>query len=158
MNKKLAIVLLIAAAGCRRQVQVTSTPTSTATTTPITSGSMGGAASAPDAVRSFLAAIVAQDVQALANVWGTKDGSIRRNVPMDEVEKRAIYLMRCLRHESYVVLHESPAAGGDRVMMIQLKRGPLAPSGLFTTTAGPQGRWYVSNLDTEAFNSICTAR
>ena len=155
--KNLAIVLLLVAAGCQRQVAVSTTPTTTASP-PAVTGSVPGAASASDAVRLFLAAITAQNVQALADVWGTKDGSIRRNVPMDEVEKRAIYLMRCLRHESYVVQTESPAAGGDRVMMIQLKRGPLAPSGLFTMTEGPQGRWYVSNLDTEAFNSICTAR
>jgi hypothetical protein len=156
--KKLAIVLLFVAGGCHRQVNVSSTPTSTATPTPITSGVTGGAASATDALRQFLAAIMAQDVQALANVWGTKQGSIRNTVPMDQVEKRAIYLMRCLRHDSYAVQNETPAAGGDRVMTVQLKRGTLAPSGMFTMSIGPQGRWYVSNLDTPAFNSICTAK
>ncbi len=156
--KKLAIVLLFVAAGCHRQVNVSSTPTSTAGTTPATSANVAGAASAQDAVRRFLAAAAAQDVQAMVNVWGTKDGSIRNTVPMDNVEKRAIYLIRCLRHESFTIQNETPAAGGDRVFMIQLKRGNLAPSGLFTTTPGPQSRWYVSNLDTEAFNSICSAR
>ena len=119
---------------------------------------MAGAGSARDAVGKFLGAAQAQDVQAMVNVWGTKDGSIRNTVPMDNVEKRAIYLIRCLRHDSYSVLTETPAAGGDRVMTVQLKRGNLAPSGMFTTTIGPQGRWYVSNLDTEAFNSICSAK
>jgi hypothetical protein len=156
--KKLAIVLLFVVAGCRRQVVVTSAPTSTTSTTPITSGSTGGAASATDALRQFLTAAVAQDVQAMVNVWGTKQGSIRKTVPMDEVEKRAIYMMRCLRHDTYVVLNESPAAGGERAFMVQLKKATLAPSGMFTTTPGPEGRWYVSQLDLPAFSSLCTAK
>jgi hypothetical protein len=157
--KKLAIVLLFVAAACHRQVQVSSTPSSTPGTTPATSGNVAGAATARDALRMFLAAAVAQDVQAMASVWGTaKDGSVRNTQPVDQVEKRAIYMMRCLRHDSYTVQGETPAAGGERVFMVQLKRGTLAPNGLFTITPGPQGRWYVATLDLEAFNSICSAR
>ena len=94
----------------------------------------------------------------MANVWGTREGSIRQTQPVDQVEKRAIYMMRCLRHDTMSILSETPAAGGDRVFMVQLKLGNLAPSAMFTTAPGPQGRWYVSTLDLEAFNSICSAR
>jgi hypothetical protein len=155
--KKLAIVLLFVAAACHRQVQVSSTPSST-TTKAVTSSDLAGAPSAQDALRLFLAAVVAQDVQAMANVWGTKQGSIRKTVPMDEVEKRAIYMMRCLRHDTYAVLNETPAAGGDRVFMVQLKKGSVAPSATFTTTIGPEGRFYLSQLDLPAFSSLCTAK
>ena len=100
----------------------------------------------------------AQDIQAMSDIWGSKSGPARATMDTDEMEKRLIYLMRCLRHDSYSILNEQTLAGGDRQFNVQLKRGALAPSTTFTTTTGPQGRWYLVTLEPEPLNQICTSK
>lgn len=153
--KKLAIVALLVFAGCRRQVQVTSVPTASAA-----NANAPGAATPREAVQLFLATAKAQDLQAMSNIWGSAAGPARTSAVMSaaELEQRQIVLMRCLRHDSYAILHESPAKGGERVFTVELRKGTLTPRANFTTALGPENRWYLREFQLEALNSICTSR
>src|SRR5687767_5661290 len=141
--KKLAIVLLLVVAGCRREVKVGSVPDVNA----------AGAATAREAVQRFLATAKAQDVQAMSNIWGSSAGPARTTMDRTQLEQRAIYMMRCLRHDSYMILTETPAADGERIFGVQLKRGTLTAVSNFTATPG-QGRWFLRQLQLEPLNPI----
>src|SRR5262245_3387902 len=71
--KKLAIVVLLVFTACHRKVTVTSAPTATV-------DANAGAATARDALQKFMAAGKAQDLQAMAEIWGSKSGSARANM------------------------------------------------------------------------------
>lgn len=154
--KKLAIVVLLVFAGCRRQVQVTSTPTAT----PPPNANATGAATAREAVQLFLATAKAQDLQAMSNIWGSAAGPARTGGVMSaaDLEQRQIVLMKCLRHDSYTILSEAPAKGGERVFSVELRKGTLMPKANFTATPGPESRWYLREFQLEALNQICSSR
>ena len=75
-----------------------------------------------------------------------------------ELDQRIIYMMRCLRHDTATVLAESPAEGSKRINSVQLKYVALTAVTDFTTTPGPEGRFYVETLQLEKVNVICSAR
>jgi hypothetical protein len=158
--KKLAIVIFLVVAGCRRQVNVTTstTPTTTPPASPEILSSGSGAATPREAVQKFMAAGKAQDLQAMADIWGSKAGPARSTMPKEELEKRVIYLLRCLRHDSFSILSETPVAGGDRQYEVQVRRGTLSPSSSFVATPGPKDRWYVREFQPEPLNSICVSK
>ena len=157
--KKLAIGVLVvwAAAACRRQAVVTSAPPNAA---PAASNATGGA-TANEALLKFLAAIKVQDLQAVSNVWGTKDGPAatdRRYMTVEMMEQRIIIMTRCFRHDSWSIRNETPLVGGDRQFTVELKYRTLTVSRDFTATPGPQSRWYISNIQMEPASPICSAR
>jgi hypothetical protein len=146
--KKLAIVLLFALASCRRQVQVGSPPAANAP----------GASSPREALQRFMTAAKAQDIQAMSNVWGTSQGPARSTMEKDELEKREIIMMTCLKHDSYRVLGEAPAPAGERVMAVEVKFKGLTPSTNFTSVRGPSERWYIRTLELEPLGEICATK
>jgi hypothetical protein len=152
--KKLAVVVLLVVAGCQRKVEVGSVPSAT----PVANAS--GAATAREALQLFLATAKAQDLQAMSNIWGSASGSARSSSVMSasELEQREIVLMKCLRHDSYTVHGETPAAGGERVFSVELKLGTLMPRTDFTATPGPAGRWYIRTFDLDRLQQICQKR
>src|SRR4051812_42258824 len=82
--KKLLIVLLLAAA-C----------TTTNTVIPATSQAPSQGLGPRPALDQFLAAVRAQDLQAMSLAWGNKDGPVRDSKIMtrDEVERREVILI-----------------------------------------------------------------
>lgn len=146
--KKLAIVVLLVVAGCRRQVVVTSAP-----------GTSGpGAATPREAVQLFMASAKAQDLQAMSNIWGSAAGPARTTMEQSQMEQRQIIMMRCLRHDTYSILAEVPVAGTSRVFTVEVRLGTLTPRADFTATRGPQERWFLQEFQMAALNSICVAR
>jgi hypothetical protein len=113
-----------------------------------------GASNAREAIQMFMTTAKAQDIQAMSNIWGTSSGSARSTMDQAQMEMRLVYMMRCLRHDSYTIMTETPAVGGERIFAVQVKRGTLTAVSNFTATPG-QGRWFVSNVDLPALNSIC---
>src|SRR5687768_858398 len=143
--------------GCKRQASVTTAPSSQpsgATTSP----NVTGGATHRDALVRFLQAAKVQDVQAMANVWGASRGPARSFMSADELQMRVIYMMRCLRHDSHSTLSETPAVGDKRLFSVQLKYGPTTAVTDFTTTPGPEGRFYVENSNLEKTQAICSAK
>ena len=153
--RKLAILVLVVMAGCKRQVNVTTAPAKPATTT---NANATGGSTHREALTWFLRAAKVQDVQAMANVWGTTRGPARTLMEPQEMEQRIIYMMRCLRHDVANIMAETPAEGAKRIFAVQLKLGTLTAVTDFTTTPGPDARFYVETLQLEKVNSICTAR
>lgn len=155
--RKLAIVFLLVMTACKRQVVVSSTPSSQPA--PSANANAPGAANHREAVTKFLQAAKVQDVQALANVWGTADrGAARSFMDPQELEMRVIYMMKCLRHDSYAILTETPAVGDKRIFAIQVKYRNVTGVSDFTTTPGPNGRYYLLQLDLEKLSAICAAK
>jgi hypothetical protein len=142
--------------GCKRQVSVTTAPSSqpAATANP----NATGAASHREAVTKFFQAAKVQDVQALANVWGAERGPARSFMSPEELEMRVIYMMKCLRHDSFSILSETPAVGDKRIFAVQVRLRSLTAVADFTTTRGPDARYYVELFAPEKLNVICSAQ
>lgn len=154
--RKLAIVCLLVMAGCKRQVSVTSAPSSA---TESANANAPGAANHREAVTKFFQAAKVQDVQALANVWGTADrGAARTFMAPQELEMRVIYMMKCLRHDSYAILTETPAVGDKRIFAVQIKNRTLTAVADFMTTRGPDNRYYLEQFDPAKLSVICSAQ
>lgn len=157
--RKLAIVVLLVMVSCKRQVSVTSAPSGQPATT-VNPNATGGATHR-DALARFLQAAKVQDVQAMSNVWGTTKGPARTDrtfMSIEAMEQRIIFMMRCLRHDSYTVNSETPAVGDKRNFTVTLKLGALTAVTDFTTTPGPEGRFYLETLDISKVNVLCTAK
>ena len=105
-----------------------------------------------------MAAAKAQNLDAMSLVWGSAAGPARSTMDRTTWEQREVIMMTCLRHDSYRVQGEAPAAGGERVLLVELKFGDLTRSTNFYATLGPEQRWFVRSLDTQALESICLKR
>jgi hypothetical protein len=144
---------------CKRQVSVTSAPSSQPTAASANPNATGGATHR-EALTRFMQAAKVQDVQAMSNAWGTSKGAVRTDrsfMTVDEMEKRIVIMLRCLRHDSYSVLNETQAIGGERIFQVQIKFKSLTAVSDFTTTPGPESRFYVRTLDFEKLQAICGA-
>ena len=144
--KKLAIVLLLAMA-CSRQVVVGSPEPSAP-----------GAPSPREALAKFMESAKTQNLEAMADIWGTSAGPARSTLSRERWEQSEVVMMGCLKHDSYRVLGEAPAAGGERVLAAELKYADLTKTTNFMVTRGPAERWYVREFDINALQQICTAR
>ena len=146
--KKLLIglLLLTAATACTKHTTVM----------PVTGA---GAAGPRGALDAFLAAIRAKDLQALGAVWGDKNGAIRdtKRITREEVEQRELVLMCYFNHDTYKVISEAPASGGERVMTVALTRGTLSRTTNFYLVGGSD-RWYVRSADMEPVRDLCAKK
>jgi hypothetical protein len=111
-------------------------------------------------VLAFLDAAKNQDLQALSAVWGSSAGSVRDagQIPRDEMEKRELVMLCYLTHDSHQILSDAPAPNNERVVAVQLRRGPLTRTANFYAVAGPNGRWYVRSFDMEALTDMCKSK
>jgi hypothetical protein len=139
--KKLLIVLLLATA-CK----------STSTVLPPTSPAAGPR----PALDQFLAAVRAQDLQAMSNVWGDKNGPVRDSKVMtrDEAERRELILICYFKHDKYRVLGDLPSIDNERVMQVELTRGTISRTTNFFLAQGRE-RWYVRSADMEPVRDLC---
>jgi hypothetical protein len=122
-------------------------------------GATGGEPGAPSprvAVERFLAAVRAQDLQAMSMVWGTKSGPARDNIQREQLEKREVIMTQCLANDSASFVDDSPGLGGDHLVRFVLYRGPVTRSTAFTTQSDGSARWYVKEIDLKSVHS-CTA-
>jgi hypothetical protein len=146
MKKLLLGILVLGAAACH-------------TAPPVTSASgvdnSPGAKSSIAAVERFFAAVHAQDLQAMSQVWGTSKGPARDNMNRTEMEKREVILQCYFNYDSFRVLGESPTSEMRRMVRIELERGGVTRTPVIYTVRGPGGRWYVENLDIAAVKDFC---
>jgi hypothetical protein len=134
--KRIAFVLVLAAAACR------TVPVST--TTGATAGAAAtGGATPRDAVDRFLSAARAQDLQALGAVFGNDQGPLRDHADRSVVERQLLIQLQCLRHDKATVSAPVRGPGGTDIFTVDLAQGTLAASPKFTVIRGPENRWYV---------------
>jgi hypothetical protein len=146
--KKLAIVLLLVAAGCRRTAVVGS---STTLRDP-------GAPTARDAVDRFMASAAAQDLQAMSLVWGTEAGPTISTMDKDERDKREIIMMCYLKHDRYRIIGEAPGPRGERVFAMEVTFKDLTRPTTFKAVRTSSGRWFVLQFDNDALRDICAKK
>jgi len=115
-----------------------------------------GAAAPRLAVEQFMAAVKAQDLQAMSVVWGTPKGPARDQLERTELEKREIIMQACYDHESYRILDEGPAPDNERVVRVEVKRGRKTATPSFMVVKGPSERWYVRDAGITAMKDFCT--
>ncbi len=125
---------------------------------PVLSGNQTGAADAVSAVRGFMTAAKQQDLQAMGAIWGGPDGPARDALPRDELEKRELIMMMCLRHDRYDIVGEAPNPGGNRAIVVNLTFGTISQSSNFEVVRGPADRWFVKSFDLQALQQICSHR
>ncbi len=155
MRKLLLLVLLFAGACKSRTTEIVTTPTPAPTS--VVTGP--GAAAPRAAVDAFLGAISSQDIQVLSGIWGDKNGPVRDSkiFPRADMEQRSLYLMRCLKHDRFRVLGESPAADAERVFQVELTRGTTTRvTDFFTARSGD--RWFVRDVRMEPVRELCAMR
>jgi hypothetical protein len=145
----MAAVLL---AACR-----TSPPVIVSTATKPAAGNTTGGSDAPGAIRAFMSAAKQQDLQALGAVWGNASGPARDAISREELEKRELIMIRCLRHDRYDIAGEAPNPGGSRAMVVNLTYRDLSRSTNFVVVRGPSNRWYVEKFDLDPLQGICLA-
>lgn len=104
------------------------------------------------AVERFLAAVKANDLAAMGDVWGSSRGPANNWMAADYREKALTVIRATLVHESYLV---DPAgtrpgsASGERVVRVQLRRNNCRPTVPFTALRVGDG-WLVSNIELDA--------
>jgi hypothetical protein len=150
VKKLITAVVLLAA--CR-----TSPPVIVSTATTPANGNVTGGADALGAVRAFMSAAKQQDLQALGAVWGNANGPARDAISREELEKRELIMMKCLRHDRYDIAGEAPNPGGSRAMVVNLTYKDLSRSTNFVVVRGPANRWYVEKFDLDPLQGICLA-
>jgi hypothetical protein len=123
--------------------------------TPTRPAELSGAPTARGAVERFLAAVRAQDLQAMGIVWGSKAGPARQTIAREELEKREVILTQCLANDSASFLDESAVPDGDRQVRYVLHHGSVTRTTVFTAEAGPLDRWYVKEIELRDVHS-CT--
>ena len=82
-------------------------------------GNATGAADPASAVRGFMAAVKATDLQAMGAIWGDVQGPARDALPRDELEKREFIMMCSLRHDHFEILPDAPGRNGSRTVPVR---------------------------------------
>jgi hypothetical protein len=113
-----------------------------------------GAKSPKAAVESFLSAVRAQDLQAMAAVWGTEKGPARDAMAPDRLEKSELIMMCYFAHDKFRIAREVTREG-KQVLTVDLSKGPLTRTTSFYAVKGPSSRWFVENADIAPVQDFC---
>jgi hypothetical protein len=158
MAQGLMVLGALAVSACARQVVSTDTnlpgvPAPAVGGAPATAGSASG----QGAVESFLAAVNAQDLQAMSALWGNENGLARDRLKRDELEKRLIVMQCLMAHDKHVFLEGQPRMkqGGRREHMVELTKGRISAKTTITTVLGPKSRWLVEDVDVTPLRDFC---
>ncbi len=133
-------------------------PVATARGPAMPTGSVTGAATPRDAVVAFMAAIKAEDLQALGGIWGTKNGPARDAMSTDVLQKRELTMLCFLHFDSYRIVAEAPAMHDERTYAVELKYQKLEHTGQFDVGRASDDRYYVfSVVNFDEFKDFCAA-
>lgn len=123
--------------------------------TPAPGVSLTGAAAPKLAVDQFLAAVRAQDLQAISVVWGTEKGPARDQIERTELERREIIMQGCYTHDRYRIVDEGPSPNGERLVKVEITRGKVTANPTFAVVKGPSDRWYVRDAGIQSMGALC---
>lgn len=153
--KKLLLTGLLLASACKSRTTEVMMPAPAPVATP----NAPGAATPRAALDGFIGAVHAQDLQAMSAIWGNKDGPARDSkvFSREEMEQRELYLVRCLKHDRFRVIGESPAADNERAFTVELVRGTLTRVTDFYVARGGD-RWYVRSANMEPVRDLCSMK
>ena len=154
MKKLISALVLALVAACNNPQPATSPSPRPAGAT-VAASNAGGASDARGAVLGFMSAVHDQDLQRIAAMWGTKEGSVRDGgMARQELERRELVMLCYLRHQSAKVISDAPAPDNHRVFAVELSRGGVTRSTNFYVVQGPGSRYYVENVDLEPLQDL----
>lgn len=151
MKKVIVGLVMLSLAGACRSSSVNTMPSSA----PAPMGAQTGAADPVSALRGFLDAAKAQNIQGISAFWGDQDGTVRGRFPKTEEEQREIIMARCLRHDRYDVVGDAPAVGGGRTYAVSLSRPGRTVTTNVDVVPASDHRWYVQKVDMEKLTDYC---
>ncbi len=107
---------------------------------------------APDeTVRQFLAAVNAQNLDQMAQLWGTERGpsTVTFNGSADDRHDRLAIIQHTLQADSFRVRGIEPVPGHEaqRRIQVELMRGGQRATVPFTLVPARTGGWLVSDID-----------
>ncbi len=117
---------------------------------PLASGSGAPRVEPSLALERFLRAVNARDLQTMAQLFGTEDGSITRQEPAPDVERRMFALARLLRHSDYHVKGQQIVPGrlgGAVQLLVELDLADRPVTVPFTLVRTGAGDWLVEEID-----------
>lgn len=104
------------------------------------------------AVERFLNAVNANDLDTMARLFGTRDGSVLKRDPHAEVEVRMYALASILKHNNYAVEGESIVPGrlGEAVeFMVRMSVGEREVSVPFIVVQTKKDGWMIEQIGVE---------
>lgn len=99
------------------------------------------------------AARMANEIETMARLFGTKDGSVLNRYPRQEVEERMFLISRILQHRDYRISGERAVPGRSReaievnVRITTMNEGPVDVP--FTVVQTSRGDWLIENIALE---------
>jgi hypothetical protein len=116
--------------------------------------SAGPGASAPAAaVERFLRLVQTKSYLEMGQVFGTREGPIAARDPAGEVERRMYAVASILEHQRFTIRDEGPIPGrtGEAYRLaVALENRGRTSQVPFTVVRGPNGLWFVEQVDLEA--------
>jgi len=91
-----------------------------------------------------MAAAKLQSVQSLSLWWGDSQGPTREAMARDELEKRELIMLKCLKHDRYDVVVNVLYRDSENTTHL-------------TVVPGPHNRWYVQDVDLRPLHPACAA-
>ena len=96
---------------------------------------------------------MADEIETMARLFGTTDGSILNRDPRDEVEQRMFLIARILEHTDYELAGERAVPGRSREAIevrvnLTTREGPKTVP--FTVVRTSRGDWLIENVALEA--------
>ncbi len=139
--------LAISLPGCASSKSSAGTPP-----TGQTSSAVYGAASAEEAVRSFLDAAQAQDYGRMRRVFGTNGGPAENQWGVQEVEQRMVVLSGMLLHQAYSLrpLELGYMREDQRGFVATIIGTRYGNANVPITVVVADGRWYVEQLGVDS--------
>ena len=150
-----ALFVMLVAAACGGQAGPSS---GAAPGGPPTSKDDPGAPTPNAAVSSFMAAIKAQDLDAIAVIWGTDKGPARDVVPADQLRKRELIMECYFQHDNYQVKSDVESSANLHAVVISVTKGAITRESKMQVVKGPHDRWYVNNMSLEPLQDICSGQ
>lgn len=98
------------------------------------------------------AAVMADEIETMARLFGTSEGSILERDPRDEVEERMFLIARILEHRDYELAGERavPGRGRDAIQVLVRLTNAGGTVDVPFTVVQSDGEWLIENIALDA--------
>ena len=93
---------------------------------------------------------MADEIETMARLFGTREGSVLERHPRDEVEQRMFLIARILQHTDYALAGERAVPGRSREAIevrVNLTTNEGVKTVPFTVVRTSAGEWLIENID-----------
>ena len=105
------------------------------------------AKSAAAAVQGFMQAVADSNLDKMAGLWGTANGSAAKTKQPQDYEKRIAIMQAFLRNDSYRLTSDVAEPDGRRALQVQLRREACTWNVPFVAVQTGAGDWLVNQVD-----------